>query len=323
MDSTSYYFPLDALPDNIREAYEEVENSVNERVVSPVTEQEQNIVELFESELTVLNPEQKIRFLCGLVKQWPYSEYPWAASLLDERDSEAQYMAWLSLRITQTICLYIGASRLRTGRVALREEWESLPTQLRPVVYFNYDKASVAELLQFCFAVLIPFARANVSRRDSRPTREASSVMQESLRNLRPEPVTKKRPTSSTRTINLKKMDSLCASDFTVVELKNLLISLDVLDQATGKWHLGDVTGRAAPQKSAFPAAYRALVEAHLLLPVDSPVYRQLFETAFGVVLGSRIVNYKDGNGSAAFHDYLAESRRWIRNRKIQREAEK
>jgi hypothetical protein len=323
MDSTSYYFPLDALPDSIREAYEEVEGSVNEGALSLVTEQSQNIVEFFESELTILSFEQKIRFLCGLVKRWPYSEYPWAASLLDKRDSEEQYIAWLTLRLIQTICLYIGVSRLRTGRAALREEWDNLPTQLRPVIYFNYDKASVGELLQFCFAVLIPFARANVSRRDSRPTREASTVMQESLRNLRPESATVKQPASPFRTTSPKKLDSLCASDFTVAELTDLLISLDVLDSATGKWHLGNITGRAAPQKSAFPAAYRALTEAHLLLAVDSPVYRRLFETAFGVVLGSRMVTYREGNASAAFHDYLAEARRWIRNREIQREAEK
>jgi len=63
---------------------------------------------------------------------------------------------------------------------------------------------------------------------------------------------------------------------------------------------------------SAFPAAYRALFEAKLMLFADAPVYRKAFEKEFHVKFSDRLATFKDGSGSARFQDYLIEARRWI-----------
>ena len=46
----------------------------------------------------------------------------------------------------------------------------------------------------------------------------------------------------------------------------------DAVDTETGRWHLGELTGKAAKPRSAFPVAYRALADQSLLRRLDGPV---------------------------------------------------
>ena len=105
---------------------------------------------------------------------------------------------------------------------------------------------------------------------------------------------------------------TLCSGSFTPADLRDLLTSLGVLDADTGHWHLGELKGKAAAPLSAFPAAYRALFEAKLMLFADAPVYRKAFEEEFHIKFSDRLATFKDGSGSARFQDYLVEARRWI-----------
>lgn len=325
MANSAYFFPVEALPIDIRDAYKNLEQAVNEWINYPVTEQASNIFEIFEQALLILRtPEQQIRFLCAIITGVPNTDYPWAASLLHDGDSEARYMAWVSLRLIQSIANYVGNSRLRSARAVLESDWEAASQRLYLDLYYSPapESAATRDILQFCFSVLIPFAREVVARRNSSPTREAGSVIKEAVSEIKSKRNTsgasEKKPNKS-----LKTVASLCINGFVPSELVALLDELGVVSPDTGLWHLGDLKGKAAAPLGAFPAAYRALVEAHLLLDVDAPVYRELFQAEYQVVFRSRMATYRDGHGSAAFQNYLAEARRWILNRRARQNNEK
>ena len=105
---------------------------------------------------------------------------------------------------------------------------------------------------------------------------------------------------------------TLYSGSFKPTDLRDLLTSLGVLDADNGHWHLGELKGKAAAPLSAFPAAYRTLFGAKLMLFADAPVCRKAFEKEFHVRFSDRLATFKDGSGGAHFQDYLVEARRWI-----------
>jgi len=63
----------------------------------------------------------------------------------------------------------------------------------------------------------------------------------------------------------------LCQHGLTPADVRELLATLGAVDAATGRWHLGELTSKAARLKSAFPAAYRALTSHGLPEQLRSP----------------------------------------------------
>ena len=58
----------------------------------------------------------------------------------------------------------------------------------------------------------------------------------------------------------------------TPVDVYALPAQPDAVDTETGRWYLGELTGKAAKPRSAFPVAYRALADQGLLRRLDGPV---------------------------------------------------
>ena len=116
----------------------------------------------------------------------------------------------------------------------------------------------------------------------------------------------------------------LCQGGFTPAHVRELLAHLGAVDADTGRWHLGDITGKAAKPKSAFPAAYRALSDLGLLKQLEGPTWLKIFVSEFEVVLSPRMANYDTkGQVSKAFHEFYSEALRWAKVWQAKREADK
>ena len=227
-----------------------------------------------------------------------------AATRIELPDFKYTYLAWLSVRLTDILGDYIGNSRLRMARSALSTEWEVVNQNRR---LFPTDDASTGRLLHFVFGVLTPYARSNKSRSSNNQTSTESPRKSKPGRPV--SPLSQKVSTSVPQSI-----EALFPNDFNKSDLRDLLIYLGVLGVESGRWELGEVTGKGAKPKSAFPAAYRALVSVKpsLMRQTEAPVWRKLFEIEYGVGLSDRLATYNESNASTAFHDYFALAKEWI-----------
>ena len=89
---------------------------------------------------------------------------------------------------------------------------------------------------------------------------------------------------------------------------------LDVVDTETGRWHLSELTGKAAKPRSAFPVAYRALADQGLLRRLDGPVWLKIFAAEFEARLSPRMANYDTiGQVSKVLHEFYGETMRWVK----------
>lgn len=115
----------------------------------------------------------------------------------------------------------------------------------------------------------------------------------------------------------------LCKGGLTPTDVRELLAHLGAVDADTGHWHLGELTGKAAKPKSAFPAAYRALADIGLLKQMEGPTWLKIFVPEFRVVLSARMGNYDTkGQVSKVFHEFYSETLRWAKVWKAKREAD-
>ncbi|GAA3959513.1 hypothetical protein [Hymenobacter antarcticus] len=315
-----YSLPSDALPAEVGDAYESLLHALSDWLSAPGPFASTNLADYFEEHLASFDtPEGRIRYLCRLTLQGGINgePYPEAAIELVALQSEFRafpdytdtdldlffdeyYFTWLVVRLTEALCEYTGRARLRGARASLRAEWESL--NLHRQHYRPHDPNTL-QLLRFLFAVLVPFAQ------NSR-IRSVRSVAEEVMQNA--QRLAAAKPPGAAPVPLSSNVATLCSGSFKPADLRDLLTSLGVLDADTGHWHLGELKGKAAAPLSAFPAAYRALFEAKLMLFADAPVYRKAFEEEFRVRFSDRLATFKDGSGSARFQDYLVEARRWI-----------
>lgn len=255
---------------------------------------------------------ERVRYLCSLTTVGGREPgLLFAAGRLAVPGFEEVYSTWLAVRLTEAVCVFVGNSLLRSGRVTLESTWESVSQHQR---IFRVRRGDVGLLLQFLFGVLIPHAHNSKLPQPQRLNDLTSQLTQEGVPfAAKAEPSTSQKapaPVALPQTL-----DTLCRPPFSSADLRALLTDLNVLDEETGHWHLGELKSKAASPLSAFPAAYRALQEARLVLPTDAPVYRKLFCAAYKVQFSDRVANFKEGSpsASAAFHDYLNRARYWIK----------
>lgn len=307
MATNNYSFPTDAFPVEIVEAYQSLQEDLN-FWLSPHYGTLRVVAYFDESLERCRSAVQRINYICWLAGVG--GEEPGlllAAGMMTEASFKESYLVWLAVRLTETLCIYIGNSRLRSGRGILEENWLAIKQNGIPQ---SEDNPLATELVQFLFRVLIPFARgASQPQRIidalEKPVVEIMSVAKDGQNSK-----SKKTPVALVHTL-----ESLCRVPFTPSDLRELLTHLQVLDSETGYWHLGELKGKAASPLSAFPAAYRAAQEANLMLLTDAPVYRKLFTREYRVDFKDRLANFKDGSpsASAAFHEYLNKARQWIK----------
>ena len=306
-------FPVDALPVAVGEAYDNLTNELEEwmQVDTPFGA-EILLIHFDECLAKCASAAERLRFLCGLTTLGGREPgMLFAAGRLSAPGFEEVYSTWLAVRLTEAVCVFVGNSLLRSGRVTLDSTWESVSQHQR---IFRVRRGDAGLLLQFLFGVLIPHAHTNKYQQPQRFNDLANQVTQENpYAYAKAEPAAAQKtpaPTALPQTL-----DTLCRPPFSPTDLRALLVDLNVLDEETGHWHLGELKGKAASPLSAFPAAYRALHEARLVLPTDAPVYRKLFCAAYRVQFSDRVANFKEGSpsASAAFHDYLNRARYWIK----------
>jgi hypothetical protein len=308
-------FAVDALPPVIQETF----SNLSDELASWLTPENAavwtdcEVILEFDNNLGNIPNIVKIKYLSLMLTQQAEDVYLAAGRLLSAEFS-AFYFGWLAMRLTEAMCIYAGNNLLRAGQERMAARWEQVSKQ-QPRFYVGSEKAN--ELLHFLFTTLIPQVYSIVGHRKAQQTTAFSDLAEQFTQQAqqareRQEAKPKGRAAKVPKTLP-QTVETLCCSPFTPAYLRQLLTKLEVVDAETGHWHLGELKGKAAAPKSAFPAAYRALAEARLLLQTDAPVYRQLFEQQFGVELSDRTANFKEGNGSLAFHDYLARARYWIK----------
>ncbi|GAA3969501.1 hypothetical protein [Hymenobacter antarcticus] len=165
------------------------------------------------------------------------------------------------------------------------------------------------------FGVLVPFA--NGSR-----TRSLGNVA-EQFRQSVPRPAPGPRPPAPPPEPLPQTLQMLCQNGLTPANVRELLAQLGAVDAKTGRWHLGDLTGRPAEMKSTFPAVYRALADLKLLKKLEGPVWLKIFIAEFDVKLSSRMGNYDTkGQVSKKFHEAYDETVRWAKLWRARQEAE-
>jgi hypothetical protein len=297
------YFAIDALPQGIQETFDSLRDELDAWVTPENVAKWSDFEVLleFESKLTGLQPVTQIRYLtCLLTKEG--GEIYLAAGALLSTNFLNFYFSWLAVRLTEALCAYVGSNLLRSNQERLEARWAQAS---RNRLLFRISNRKADDLLHFLFTTLVPQASMLVGKAQAVTVGDVTNQFTRDSQQPQPKRHT---PTTLPQTL-----ESLCLPPFTPLDLRKLLTELGVLDTDTGRWHLGKLVSKAASPKSAFPAAYRSLVEARLLLQTDTPIYRQIFEKEFGVELGDRTANYKEGKGSTAFHDYLNRARYWIK----------
>ncbi|WP_035565250.1 hypothetical protein [Hymenobacter sp. IS2118] len=317
-----YPIPVDALPLEVGDAYESLALDLSDWLSAPSPFSSDNLVDYFEEHLAQCGtPETRIRYLCRLTMGGGTNRegYPEAADDLKrvqgtspirayEEDYnrtlfiDTYFFSWLAVRLTEAVCEYAGSSRLRGARASLWAEWEA--TAQRRVMY-RTDDHSTRQLLRYLFGVLIPFA--------GRSRTQSLGNVAEQFRQSVPRPTPAAKPPLPPPDAKPQNLEMLCQNGLTPANVRDLLAQLGAIDAQTGHWHLGELTGKPGKVKSAFPAAYRALADKGLLLKLEGPTWRQIFVTEFKADISLRMANYDTkGQASNAFHDYYAESLRWI-----------
>ena len=295
---------LDAFPQSIVEDYDNLWYIVKEYH----DRHEDDLIFYIDSYLSsMLKAEMQLRYMCRIAVGRPGVE-----SLLSKANRhlpngfEAQFISWFAIRIVEVLTEYTGNPRLRQLRKDIAAEWQAVERLTFHTIYGPL----VDRLLRFTFTVLIPLVASNIQPKSVAP------IIHELKRAI---PV----PSPPTRIAvkvdaPLQTLDSICSQSFSSKDVRELLQQLGVLD-ISGFWHLGTLTGKAAKPLSAFPAVYRALVEAGLMDRLDGPAWRKLFEEEFRVSFSDRLANYAwGGKTSLEFERYYSESKRWVSKRKTQ-----
>jgi hypothetical protein len=327
----SYPIPADALTLAIGDAYEKLLFELENSLSGPDPFESPNVLDYYEEHLADCpTPAARIRYLCRLTLLdgpgdtlfrrviLPGLSQP---ATLDERRLYsatlygcfgAAYFGWLAVRLTEAVCALAGSTRLRQGRADLAAEWESIATR-RPS--YRPDEPHTVSLLYFLFGVLVPFAS------DSRPQSIGNIAQQ--VRQAAARPAAGPRPPAPPPEPLPQTLQMLCQGGLTPANVRELLAHPGAVDADTSRWHLGEVTGKPAKYKSAFPAAYRALANLGLLKQMEGPVWLKIFVSEFAVDLSPRMANYDTkGQVSKIFHEFYSETLRWAKVWQAKREAE-
>ena len=327
-----YPFPADVLPQAVGEAYDTVLYELGEWLGPPSLAPSNNIINYFEELLAECSDaDARVRYLCHLTTHGGLNKeaYPMAffqamyplprfKKLLEgpyfypEFVFENYYCSWLAVRLIEAVCAVIGNSRLRKARALLWADWEAI--EHRKSLY-NVEDEETQQLLKFLFGVLVPFAN------DTGPqhTRAAAQPPPRSV----PRPAAGPRPPAPPPEPLPETLQTLCRKGLKPADVRALLAELGAVDSQTGRWHLGELAGKAARSKSAFPAVYRALSDMGLLQHVDGPAWLRIFVAEFEVNLSPRMANYDTtGQVSKAFHEFHGEAVRWGKRWQAKREAE-
>ena len=321
-----YPIPTDTLPAEIGDAYQTLLYELSHWLSAASPFSSDNLVDYFEHQLAGCDtPENRITYLCRLSMHGGVNgeAYPVAAAQLKQVQGfsagwqvgsefeqmlfiDAYYFSWLAVRLMEAVCELAGSSKLRGARPILWAEWEA--TGQHHVAY-QTDYVPAVQVFKYLFRVLVPFVRG------SRIQRIGSLAGQFRQSVPRP-PVPPPEPLPQT-------LQLLCQNGLAPADVRELLAQLGAVDAETGRWHLGELTGKAAKPKSAFPAAYRALADQGLLRKLDGPVWLKIFAAEFKVRLSPRMANYDTtGQVSKAFHEFYAETVRWAKVWQAKREAE-
>jgi len=297
------YFAIDALPLAIQETFDNLRDEIDAWITPDNVEKwdEFEVILEFESKLAGLKPITQIRYLtCLLTKDG--GEMCLAAALLLSADFPNFYFSWLAVRLTEALCAYIGGNLLRSNHERLETRWAQAK---RKQLLFRISNRKADELLHFIFTTLVPQASILLGK--------STTVTVEDLASQFTREAAQPQAKRGTATALPQTLETLCIPPFTPADLSKLLVHLGVIDADTGRWHLGDLRSKAAAPKSAFPAAYRSLVEKRLMLSISDTIYSRIFQKEFGVELKDRTANYKEGKASTAFHDYLNVARYWVK----------
>ena len=333
MASTSRYpFPTDTLPAEVADAYETLSHELADWLGAASPFASHNLVDYFEAHLTACaGAEHRIRYLCRLTMQGGVNgePYPAAAHQLmqvqgaalalpfsdheaSEPFTETYYLSWLAVRLTEALCQLAGSSRLRGARAQLWAEWTATGGHH---VQFLTDYPPTVQVLKYLFRVLVPFVRGDRT--------QSIGSLAEQVRQAVPRPAAGPRPPTPPPEPLPQTLQMLCQHGLTPADVRELLATLGAVDAATGRWHMGELTSKAARLKSAFPAAYRALASHGLLKQLEGPTWLKIFVVEFGVTLSPRMANYDTkGQVSKSFHNFYDEATRWAKVWKAKREAD-
>ena len=326
-DIRQYPIPADALPPEVGDAYDTLLYELSDWLEEPNPFESDSLLDYFEEHLARCPaPIIRVRYLCGLTTHdrpsragrprptmpLPGARAAYASSVSLSASFDDYYFSWLAVRLTEAVCELAGSSRLRQARSHLATEWDTIAT--RPVTY-RIGEPNTVRLFKFLFGVLVPFAG------DSR-TQSIASITQQ-FRQAATRPAPGPRPPAPPPEPLPQTLQMLCQGGLTPANLRELLAHLGAVDAGTGRWHLGELTGKAAKPKSAFPAAYRALADLGLLKQLEGPTWLKIFVAEFEVNLSPRMANYDTkGQVSKAFHEFYDETLRWAKVWQAKHEAD-
>lgn len=327
-----YPIATDTLPAEVGDAYETLLYELSHWLSAPSPFPSDNLVDYFEHQLAGCGtPENRIKYLCWLSMRGGVDgeAYPLAAAHLKQVQGfsagwqvgsefeqmlfiDAYYFSWLAVRLMEAVCELAGSSKLRGARTALWAEWEA--TEQHYVAY-QTDYLPAVQVLKYLFRVLVPFVRGS-------RTQSIGSIAEQIRRSV-PRPTPGPRPPAPPPEPLPQTLQMLCQKGLIPADVRDLLAQLGAVDGMTGRWHLGELTGKAAKPKSAFPAAYRALADLGLMRKLDGPVWLKIFVAEFDVSISPRMANYDTkGQVSKAFHEYYDDTVRWAKVWRAKREAE-
>ena len=336
-----YPIPVNTLPAEVGDAYSNLLDWLTDWLEESTIYDSPNLIDYFEQDLAACDtPEIRLRYLARLNAQGGVNRrpYPQAAAELKlcenrvdlsrpvhhfyaepyyphhEREpfSDHHFYSWLAVRMMEAMCAFVGNSSLRSARQNLWAEWDAVqPTSQR----YHVEDDNSGQLFRYLFGVLVPFA--NGSR-----TRSVGNVA-EQFRQSAPRPAPSPRPPAPPPEPLPQTLQMLCQNGLAPANVRELLAQLGAIDAETGRWHLGDLTGRPAEMKSMFPAVYRALADLKLLKKLEGPVWLKIFAAEFDVKLSPRMGNYDTkGQVSKKFHEAYDETVRWIKLWRARQEAE-
>ena len=336
-----YPIPVDTLPEAVADAYSSLLDWLTDWLTISPRDDSPNLIDYFEPDLAACEtPEIRLRYLSRLSLQGGVNRepYPRAAEALKRMQAEvdlfrpsqydkseayypyhrrepfhdSHFHGWLAVRLTEACCAYIGNSSLRNARQNLWATWEN---EQHNVQRHQVADETTSQLLLYLFGVLVPFATGS-------RTRSVGNVA-EQFRQSVPRPAPGPRPAAPPPEPLPQTLQMLCQNGLTPANVRELLAQLGAIDIVTGRWHLGDLTGRPAEMKSTFPAVYRALADLKLLKKLEGPVWLKIFAAEFTVKLSPRMGNYDTkGQVSKKFHEAYGETVRWVKLWRARQEAE-
>ena len=336
-----YPIPVDTLPEAVADAYSALLDWLTDWLTISRLDDSPNLIDYFELDLAACEtPENRLRYLSRLSLQGGVNRepYPRAAEELKRVQAEVDlfrpvqydkseayypyhrrepfhdghFHGWLAVRLIEACCAYIGNSTLRSSRQNLWAEWEN---EQHNVQRHQVEDEATSQLLLYLFGVLVPFATGT-------RTRSVGSVAEQFRQSVPRQPTGPRPPVPPPEPLP-QTLQMLCQNGLTPVDVRELLAQLGAVDTETGRWHLGDLTGRPAEMKSTFPAVYRALADLKLLKKLEGPVWLKIFIAEFDVKLSSRMGNYDTkGQVSKKFHEAYDETVRWVKLWRAKREAD-